>query len=119
MADMVAELLKRNLYEVFGERNAVLRRQRIAELWTENCTFVDNDGEHSGHDALDAAVAALQEHTPGFVFSELGTPQAHHGIGRMAWGYGLKGKPPKVTGLDVIVVRDTLIHSMYTFLDEQ
>jgi hypothetical protein len=33
MPDITQELLKRNLYEVFGERNAMRRRERIAELW--------------------------------------------------------------------------------------
>jgi SnoaL-like domain len=119
MEHLVQELMKRNLYEVFGERNAALRRQRIAELWTEDCTFVDNAGEHSGWDALDAAVATVQEHTPEFVFTEVGKAQAHHGIGRIAWGYGPKDKPSDVTGLDVAVIRDTRIQSMYTFLDER
>jgi hypothetical protein len=52
MPDITQELLKRSLYEVFGERNAMRRRERIAELWTVDCTFVDNDGEHQGQDAL-------------------------------------------------------------------
>src|SRR5260370_15999942 len=117
MPDISQELLKRNLHEVFGERNAMRRRERIAELWTVDCTFVDNDGEHQGQDALDGAIARIQEHTPGFVFSEIGTPQAHHGIGRMSWGYGPQGEPPKVTGLDVAVIRESKIAAMYTFLD--
>jgi hypothetical protein len=75
MPDITQELLKRSLYEVFGERNAMRRRERIAELWTVDCTFVDNDGEHQGQDALDGAIARIQEHTPGLVFSEIGTPQ--------------------------------------------
>jgi hypothetical protein len=66
---------------------------------------------------LDGAIARIQEHTPGFVFSEIGTPQAHHGIGRMSWGYGPQGEPPKVTGLDVVVIRESKIAAMYTFLD--
>src|SRR5260370_39489479 len=69
MPDITQELLKRNLHEVFGERNAMRRRERIAELWTVDSTFVDNDGEHQGQDALDGAIARIQEHTPGFVFN--------------------------------------------------
>ena len=117
MPDITEELLKRNLYEVFGERDAMRRRERIAELWTEDCTFVDNDGQHQGQDALDGAIAAIQAHTPGFVFSEIGTPQTHHGIGRMSWGYGPQGELPKITGLDVAVIRESKIAAMYTFLN--
>ncbi len=118
MPDRTLELLRRNLYEVFGERNAVLRRQRIAELWTKNCAFIDNHGGHRGQDALDVAIATIQKHTPGFVFHEIGTSQSHHGIGRLAWGYGPQGEPPIVRGLDVVVVRDNKIDKLYAFLDE-
>jgi hypothetical protein len=37
---MIETLIKRNLHEVFGERDAKKRRETIAQLWTEDCVFM-------------------------------------------------------------------------------
>jgi hypothetical protein len=117
MAEATETLLRRNLTEVFGQRDATKRRRVIDELMTTDFVFCDHTGRHVGRDALDTAVTALQARFPDFVFTELGPAQAIAGAGRLHWGFGPPGQPPRVTGLDVIVVRDGLIAELYTFLD--
>jgi len=56
---LIETLLKRNLQEVFAERNPVLRRKAIGELWTADGIFSDPHGYHIGHDALDKAVKVI------------------------------------------------------------
>ena len=113
----IETLIKRNLHEVFGERDAQKRRKAIAQLWTEDCVFIDHNGKTSGRDALDRAVATLHEHLPGYVFSELHPVDLLHESGRLAWSYGRPGEEP-IKGVDVILVRDGRISLMLTFLDE-
>ncbi len=36
----IETLIKRNLHEVFGERDAKKRREAIAQLWTEDCDSI-------------------------------------------------------------------------------
>jgi SnoaL-like domain len=115
--DTIETLLKRNLHEVFGERDAKKRRQAIAQLWTEDCVFIDHDGKARGHDELDRVVAALHERFPGFVFNELRPVDLLHESGRLAWSYGRPGQAP-IKGVDVVLVRDGRISLMLTFLDE-
>ena len=117
MPDTVDTLLKRNLHEVFGERDARKRREAIAQLWTEDCVFIDHSGETQGRDALDRAVAALHQRLPGYVFSELGPVDPLHESGRLAWSYGRPGQKP-IKGVDVVLVRNGRISLMLTFLDE-
>jgi hypothetical protein len=117
MADTIETLIKRNLHEVFGERDAKKRREAIAELWTEDCVFIDHSGKTSGRDELDRAVAILHQRLPGYVFSELRPVDVLHESGRLAWSYGRPGQEP-VKGLDVALVRDGRISLMLTFLDE-
>jgi hypothetical protein len=38
-------------------------------------------------------------------------------VGRLAWGHGPVGEAPKVTGPDVITVRDGRIAALYAFID--
>jgi len=113
----IETLLRRNLRDVFGERDAKKRREAIAELWTEDCVFIDHSGKSHGRDELDRAVAALHQRLPGYVFSELRPVDLLHESGRLAWGYGRPGQEP-IKGVDVVLVRDGQIYLMLTFLDK-
>ena len=117
MPDPIETLMKRNLHEVFGERDAKKRREAIVHLWTEDGVFIDHGGKVSGHDALDRAVAVLHERMPGYVFNELRPADLLHDSGRLAWSYGRPGEAP-VKGVDVVLVRDGRISLLLTFLDE-
>lgn len=117
MTDTIADLLTRNLFEVFGEPDADKRRAAIAEIWAEDGLFVDPHGRWIGRDALNEAVTELHALFPGFAFAALGAPQTFHEIGRLAWGHGPAGEPPAVTGLDVATVRNGRIASLYAFID--
>ena len=117
MPDAIETLIKRNLHEVFGERDAKTRREAIVHLWTEDCVFIDHSGKASGHDELDRAIAVLHERMPGYVFNELGPVDLLCESGRLAWSYGRPGQEP-IKGVDVVLVRDGRISLMLTFLDE-
>lgn len=118
MPDVIETLLKRNLHEVFGERDAKKRREAIAELWTEDCVFIDHDGKRQGRDELDRTVAALHQRFPHHVLNELRPVDVlHHESGRLAWSYGRPGQEP-IKGVDVALARDGRISLMLTFLDE-
>jgi hypothetical protein len=110
-------LLKRNLFGVFGQHDRSKRRAAIAELFTEDVVFSDPHQRHVGRDALDAAVEALHELMPGYVFNEIGAAQTLTDSGRQAWSFGPADDPKRVTGLDVIIVRGDRIAALYTFLD--
>ena len=112
----VDDLLRRNL-NAFSERDAEKRSTAISAIWESDGVFVDPDGLHVGHKAIDNAIEHLLLKFPEFVFSELSGPDSHNGIGRLAWGFGPAGKNPAVTGLDVIVSKAGKIEALYTFLD--
>jgi len=110
-------LLKRNLFDVFGQHDRSKRRIAIDELFAEDVVFSDPHQRHVGRDALDAAVEALHELLPGYVFNEVGSAQTLTDSGRLAWSFGPADDPKRITGLDVIVVRGDRITALYTFLD--
>jgi hypothetical protein len=112
-----SQLLRRNLLEVFGERDATKRAAVIAEIYVDEPVCVDPHGATVGRAGLVATVEGLQARFPDFVFTQLGRPDAHHDIGRLAWGYGPPGAAWAVTGLDVVLVEDGRIARLYTFLD--
>ena len=117
MTERIAELLHRNLQEVFGEGDAARRRAAIEEFYIDDCVVHVQDGVFVGHDALDKFAGELRATHPHFVYTPHGEPQALHDAGILAWGSGPKGEPPEYTGLDVIVVRENNIAALYVFLN--
>jgi hypothetical protein len=117
MADRTDLLLKQHLYAVFGERDAARRRASIAVIWNKDGVFICGFGAFAGVNLIDGAIQSIQEQFPQFVCSELSAPECFHGIGRLAWGYGLPNQPPQITGLNVAVVSNDRLSALYTFLD--
>jgi hypothetical protein len=117
MSKRIHELLSRNLQEVFGEGDAARRRVAIEELYTDDCVLYVPPGVLVGHDALEKFAGDLRATHPHFVYIPHGEPQALHNAGRLAWGSGPRGETPDYTGLDVIIVRDGKIATIYVFLD--
>ena len=117
MPDHIRELLRRNLQEVFGEGNAARRRAAIEDLYTEDCELYVPPGRFAGRAALDKFAGDLRATHPHFIYTPHGEAQALHNAGRLAWGSGPRGEAPDYTGLDVIIVRDGKIATLYVFLD--
>jgi SnoaL-like domain len=117
MTERTAELLDRNLQEVFGEGDAARRRAAIEEFYTDDCVVHVPDGVFVGHDAVDKFAGELRATHPHFVYTPHGEPQALHDVGIRAWGSGPKGETPEYTGLDVIIVRGNKIAALYVFLN--
>jgi hypothetical protein len=117
MTERIAELLDRNLQEVFGEGDAARRRAAIEEFYIDDCVVHVQDGVFVGHDVVDKFAGELRATHPHFVYTPHGEPQALHDTGILAWGSGPKGESPEYTGLDVIVVRENKIAALYVFLN--
>jgi hypothetical protein len=117
MSADIASLLMRNLYDVFGERDPILRSAAIEMLLASDIIFSDPHGRHIGHAALDDAVSALHAQFPDYRFSALGEADALEDCGRLAWAFGPAGDPQRITGLDIAVVGSGRITALYTFLN--
>ena len=117
MSNIIATLLLRNLREVFGEGDPTRRRAAIEDLYAEDCVVLLPLGRYVGHQALDQIASELRAGHPSFVYTPHSAPQAVQDGGRIAWGSGPAGEPPRYTGLDVIIVSDGKIAALYVFLD--
>jgi hypothetical protein len=116
MSDIIETLLLRNLQEVFGEGDPSRRIAAIEDLYTEDCAVHLPTGRHVGRQALDQIAGELRAGHPTFVYTPHTIPQAVQNGGRIAWGSGPAGEPPRYTGLDVIIARDGKIVALYVFL---
>ena len=119
MSDTLANLLLKNLSEVFGERDSKRRMAAIDRLYSEDATFFEAERKVWGREAIDQAVAALQATFPAeFEFAAAAEPARNHDLGRLYWRLGPAGAPAVATGLDIARFKDGRIHALYVFLNE-
>ncbi len=112
----VEELIVRNVFGVFGERDATARAAAIAEVYAPDAVLRLGADVVRGTQAIDRHVQTLQDGTPGFVFSTIGEAEVDGALGTRAWGYGPEGAPPVVTGRDVVRVEDGRIVEALVFV---
>ena len=119
MSYELADLMLRNLQEVFNEKDAARRISAIKSIYAKDAEFFEGDEHIKGHDAISAKVSALQaSFPPDFTFSPTGAPASNHDLGRLTWRVGPAGGSPAATGMDVAVFERGRIRALYTFLDD-
>ena len=105
--------------DTWNERDPAARRRALAELWTDDGTYVDPLVVAQGRDAIDATIGAAQAQFPGFTFALAGPVDAHHDQARFTWTLGQPGGEPLVVGFDVAVTDGGgKLRSVFGFLDK-
>jgi hypothetical protein len=87
----------------WNETEPQARRRAVAALFTEDARYVDPLVDVRGHDGIEAAIGAVHEQFPGWVFRLAGPVDAHHDQVRFTWSLGPEGGEPPVLGSDVAV----------------
>jgi len=117
-ASSLAQLMERNVFEIFGERDPSRRRAAIAELYDDDCAMYDTEVESVGQPAIsDRVDGILGESPPGFSFSLAAPAEVIHDLGRVRWQMGPAGAPPVVRGMDVALFANERIRTPYTFVE--
>jgi hypothetical protein len=96
------------------------RREAIAAAFTPDARYVDPLADVSGHDGVDALIAAAQQQFAGLVFSRGEVLDAHHDVVRFTWHLGPAGQDaePVVIGFDVAeIAEDGRLGLVHGFLD--
>jgi len=110
--------MERNVSEVFDERDPGRRRRAFAELYAEDCALYDADGQSIGRAAVSDRVGRiLDDSPPGFAFRVVGPAEVIHDLGRLRWESGPAGAPPVLSGMDIAVLANEKIQTLYTFIE--
>lgn len=114
MSDIVTAYL-----ETWNTTDAAARTALLARHWTPGATYTDPLAEAVGADAIGTTIGAIHQQFPGFVFTQVGEPDAHHRQIRFQWGLGPAGAEPVIIGFDVVVTDDQgRIDTVLGFLDK-
>src|SRR2546427_7642927 len=119
MSYSISTLLTRNLRDVFGENDPLLRRTAIDEIFTEDCVFYDpNGGVYRGRDEIDRVAGAIKATHPDFRYQPIAEPEELGNGGVGPWGSGRPGGAPAYARSDFLIVPDGRIAGLYLFFDK-
>jgi hypothetical protein len=105
--------------QTWNATDPAARRALLQQHWSTSAVYVDSLVDVTGHDSLDATIAAVQAQFPGLVFTPLGEVDAHHGVARFQWGLGPAGSESVAIGFDVVTTdADGRITQALGFLDK-
>jgi hypothetical protein len=82
----------------WNETDAERRRALIAQTWAEDARYVDSHRDSTGHAAIDAMIATVQQRFPGYRFRLSSGIEAHHDRLRFSWTAGGAPEAPLFFG---------------------
>ena len=117
MADMIEDLMRANLLEVFNERDEAKRRAAIERTYAPDVRWTDAEGVSTGRDALEAKCVALQQQLGNLQFVTAGVVHQLPNFGYLAWHLVevIDGQPA-MSGFDIAIIKDDAIAELYTVL---
>jgi hypothetical protein len=103
----------------WNETDADRRRDIIAKTWSEDGSYLDAHRGGVGHAAIDAMIAAVQEHFAGYRFRLSSGIEAHHDRVRFSWcAGGAEQAPLFFGGTDfAVLAEDGRLRAVTGFID--
>jgi SnoaL-like domain len=112
----VTQMIDRYI-ETWNETDPRRRRELIAGIWAEEGSYVDPLINGSGHDGIDAMLAAVQAQFPDYCLRRTSEVDAHHDRVRFAWELGPEEGLPLAGGVDFGVLAGDRLQAITGFLD--
>jgi hypothetical protein len=110
--------IARRYIAAWNETDAGHRRALLAELLTEDATFVDPLLQGDGIDGVSAVMGQVQERFPGFRFTLVGQADSYSDYVRLSWALGPEGGEAPLKGTDFVVVDQGRLKSVTGFFDQ-
>jgi SnoaL-like domain len=103
---------------LWNETNASRRQGLLADLWTEDATYIDPLMQGGGHGEIDALVSAVHQRFPDFRFSLIGQPDGYGNQVRFSWQLGPEGADGPIKGTDFATLDNGRLKQVTGFLDQ-
>ncbi|MFE2958268.1 nuclear transport factor 2 family protein [Nocardia tengchongensis] len=118
MTSSPAELMRRNLLDVFNEPDPDRRAAVIAETYTADVVWHEPDRINKGRTEFERRAAEMLAENPDWVFRTAGPASGLDDIGHLGFQYGPPDQPAVVSGMDIARVEGGRIAELYTIVTE-
>jgi hypothetical protein len=115
--DVITRPMESNLLSVFNERDPQRRAAAIADTYSDEVQWIDDEGTATGHDELNTKAAELQEKLSGLHFVKSGPVRQTRGLGYLAWDVRTPDDVTVASGFDVAEIANDRIIRMWTVLN--
>lgn len=116
MPSTVADLMRRNLLDVFNEPDPGRRNAAIAQTYAPDVIWHEPDRIVRGRQALAERAAELRAQTPAWIFRPDGPVSVTDDIGHLGFRFGPVDQPPAAIGMDIAHCKDGVIVELYTLV---
>jgi SnoaL-like domain len=113
----VTQLIDRYI-AMWNETDGKRRRDLIAQVWSEDATYVDPVLQGDGHVGIDAMVQAVHQRFPGHRFRRTSDVDTHHDRVRFDWQLAPEGGAAVVEGVDFGVVSGERLQAITGFFNQ-
>lgn len=103
---------------LWNETNANRRQDLLADLWTEDGTYIDPLMQGNGHGQIDALISAVHQRFPEFRFALIGQPNGYGEHVRFSWQLGPEGVDGPIKGTDFATLDNGRLKHVVGFLDQ-
>lgn len=103
--------------QLWSETDDQSRKKIMDELYDDTITVIDPAFKVTGKEKLMDFITDLQDKHSGYVFSLNGKISSHSDMIKFNWYYGPKSNPKKLTGTDVITLKNGKIKTISVFID--
>lgn len=119
MSNASIHVLEQHLEKIWSERDEQKRLKALDELYTKDCTLFEVGDRFTGHEAINSKINSILANMPAdFVFTITEPVVINNNAGKLVWALGPKDKQAVATGMDIAILEDAKIKSLYVFLDE-
>lgn len=115
MTDLTA--LADRYIAMWNEKDSASRTALIAEIWSEDGSYVDPMLKGDGRDGIDEMVGRVHAKYPDHAFQRTSAVDAHNDRIRFNWSLAAPNEPPMVNGVDFGVVADGRLQSITGFFE--
>jgi hypothetical protein len=103
---------------LWNETDPERRQALMAELWSEDGTYLDPLIQGQGHEQIGTLIAGVHGQFPGFRFALVGQPDGYGNQVRFSWQLGPEGRDGPIKGTGFATLENGRIRSVVGFLDQ-
>lgn len=103
--------------ELWSETDSQNRKNIMDELYDDTIAIIDPAFKVTGKEKLTDFITNLQTEHKGYVFSINGKVSSHNDMIKFNWNYGPKSDQKKITGTDIMTVKNGMVKTIAVFID--
>lgn len=102
---------------IWNEKEGDARLRDLPSVYSPEVDMLAPGFSFHGFEQMSGFIETLHKQHPGYIFRHKKAIQNHHNIARMFWQFGTPSNPDAISGMDLFVIENGRVQTLYVFLD--